>query len=515
MSSARSFSIGPIRSLGPGRSCSSATGRPARSAAWRTRAAVSACCSCGAVAEVQARHVHPRADHGQQDLRIGGRGPDGGDDLGAAHGGANIARGARGPAWEDRADARCRPRAPHRDPVGGPTAVLGARRAAAHRRPDVRPARHLRARRRPQDLVKTTGPALAPEALGPLDVALVSHDHHPDNLDAAGRELLATIPLVLTDHRGRRAPGRHGGGARAVGAARAGAARRRHAPRDRGPRPARPGRDRPPDRAGDRLPPGRGRRARDLRQRRQRVARRRAVGSPRAGRTSPRGSTAATAFAAAGLADRLPSSRPARRPRSEACPPGHRAGSVTATATADRVHGGRAPHDDDDHARPRARKTAEPVSDESRRRAPARAGAGARRGRGAALRPRGEHGHEDAEPERAAELVGDVDEARGGARRRRGATPAMPGGRSAASKRDAHAERRGAAAAARCRGSTCVSSRRAGSATPCRSSASGSAADEHAASCRRARVEPRDDLDHREHHQRSSAGTRGRPASGL
>src|SRR3954454_21144814 len=37
---------GPIRSLGPGRSCSSATGRPARPAASRTSWAVAACCSC-------------------------------------------------------------------------------------------------------------------------------------------------------------------------------------------------------------------------------------------------------------------------------------------------------------------------------------------------------------------------------------------------------------------------------------------------------------------------------------
>src|SRR4051794_25702302 len=37
---------GPMRSFGPGRSCRSATGRPARPAASRTSCAVSACCSC-------------------------------------------------------------------------------------------------------------------------------------------------------------------------------------------------------------------------------------------------------------------------------------------------------------------------------------------------------------------------------------------------------------------------------------------------------------------------------------
>ncbi len=49
---------------------------------------------------------------------------------------------------------------------------------------------------------RTTPPALAAENLGRLDVALVSHDQHPDNLDVAGRRLLADIPLVLTTAEG-------------------------------------------------------------------------------------------------------------------------------------------------------------------------------------------------------------------------------------------------------------------------------------------------------------------------
>lgn len=47
-------------------------------------------------------------------------------------------------------------------------------------------------------LTKTAGPALSPDAIGPIDVALLSHDHHIDNLDNAGRQLLADIPLVLS-----------------------------------------------------------------------------------------------------------------------------------------------------------------------------------------------------------------------------------------------------------------------------------------------------------------------------
>jgi L-ascorbate metabolism protein UlaG (beta-lactamase superfamily) len=42
------------------------------------------------------------------------------------------------------------------------------------------------------------GPAAAPDALGPLDVALVSHDQHVDNLDHSGRALLPGVPHVLT-----------------------------------------------------------------------------------------------------------------------------------------------------------------------------------------------------------------------------------------------------------------------------------------------------------------------------
>lgn len=81
--------------------------------------------------------------------------------------------------------------------VGGPTALLnygGVRLltdptfdppAAYEPRPGVK-------------LVKTTGPAVTPETIGEVDAVLLSHDHHKDNLDDAGREFLARVPLVLT-----------------------------------------------------------------------------------------------------------------------------------------------------------------------------------------------------------------------------------------------------------------------------------------------------------------------------
>jgi L-ascorbate metabolism protein UlaG (beta-lactamase superfamily) len=45
---------------------------------------------------------------------------------------------------------------------------------------------------------KTTGPALTPDAVAPVDVVLLSHDHHADNLDRRGREVLPQARTVLT-----------------------------------------------------------------------------------------------------------------------------------------------------------------------------------------------------------------------------------------------------------------------------------------------------------------------------
>ena len=45
---------------------------------------------------------------------------------------------------------------------------------------------------------KLAGPALAPAELGAIDAVLLSHDHHEDNLDAAGRALLPSAGAVIT-----------------------------------------------------------------------------------------------------------------------------------------------------------------------------------------------------------------------------------------------------------------------------------------------------------------------------
>jgi L-ascorbate metabolism protein UlaG (beta-lactamase superfamily) len=60
---------------------------------------------------------------------------------------------------------------------------------------------------------KLAGPAIAAEELGEIDAVLLSHDHHDDNLDAAGRALLPRTGTVLTTEAGAR---RLGGNARGL-----------------------------------------------------------------------------------------------------------------------------------------------------------------------------------------------------------------------------------------------------------------------------------------------------------
>lgn len=45
---------------------------------------------------------------------------------------------------------------------------------------------------------KETGPAVDADDIGRVDVVLLSHDCHADNLDDAGRRLLASVPTVVT-----------------------------------------------------------------------------------------------------------------------------------------------------------------------------------------------------------------------------------------------------------------------------------------------------------------------------
>jgi L-ascorbate metabolism protein UlaG (beta-lactamase superfamily) len=61
--------------------------------------------------------------------------------------------------------------------------------------------------------VKLAGPAVAASELGAIDAVLLTHDHHDDNLDPAGRALLSSADVVVTTVSGARRLGR---GARGV-----------------------------------------------------------------------------------------------------------------------------------------------------------------------------------------------------------------------------------------------------------------------------------------------------------
>ncbi len=62
-------------------------------------------------------------------------------------------------------------------------------------------------------LHKTIGPAITADRIGRIDAVLLSHDHHFDNLDNAGRALLPSAGVVLTTKAGAE---RLGGNARGL-----------------------------------------------------------------------------------------------------------------------------------------------------------------------------------------------------------------------------------------------------------------------------------------------------------
>ncbi|MEW2297213.1 MBL fold metallo-hydrolase [Streptomyces sp. NPDC006743] len=76
--------------------------------------------------------------------------------------------------------------------VGGPTTVLdlgGLRIVSDPTFDDPGPYGYL---------TKTEGPALAEDRLADVDLVLVSHDNHADNLDDRGRAFALAAPLLLT-----------------------------------------------------------------------------------------------------------------------------------------------------------------------------------------------------------------------------------------------------------------------------------------------------------------------------
>jgi L-ascorbate metabolism protein UlaG (beta-lactamase superfamily) len=88
--------------------------------------------------------------------------------------------------------------APTLELVGGPTALItyGALRVLTD--PTFDPPGDYPRPGTPVVLHKLAGPAIALDDLLPVDVVLISHDHHSDNLDNSGREMLSRAGRVLT-----------------------------------------------------------------------------------------------------------------------------------------------------------------------------------------------------------------------------------------------------------------------------------------------------------------------------
>jgi L-ascorbate metabolism protein UlaG (beta-lactamase superfamily) len=59
---------------------------------------------------------------------------------------------------------------------------------------------------------KLAGPAIAASELPPIDAVLLSHDHHGDNLDPAGRDMLPSAGVVITTASGSARLGGHARG---------------------------------------------------------------------------------------------------------------------------------------------------------------------------------------------------------------------------------------------------------------------------------------------------------------
>lgn len=85
--------------------------------------------------------------------------------------------------------------------IGGPTAILELSGVRFLTDPTLDPADSDYATPL-YTLHKTQAPAVAPTALGTIDAVLLSHDHHFDNLDHAGRESLTDAAVVITTNAG-------------------------------------------------------------------------------------------------------------------------------------------------------------------------------------------------------------------------------------------------------------------------------------------------------------------------
>jgi L-ascorbate metabolism protein UlaG (beta-lactamase superfamily) len=97
--------------------------------------------------------------------------------------------------------------------VGGPTALVEVGRWRILTDPTFDPPGRRYAFGWGTSSRKLVGPAVSADALGPIDAVLLTHDHHSDNLDDAGRALLPTAGTVVTTVSGA---ARLGGNARGL-----------------------------------------------------------------------------------------------------------------------------------------------------------------------------------------------------------------------------------------------------------------------------------------------------------
>jgi L-ascorbate metabolism protein UlaG (beta-lactamase superfamily) len=80
--------------------------------------------------------------------------------------------------------------------VGGPTAILEYAGLRILLDPTFDPPQTYQSDG--ESLTKTTGPGVSPDDLGPIDLILLSHHEHEDNLDLAGRELVRRTLTLST-----------------------------------------------------------------------------------------------------------------------------------------------------------------------------------------------------------------------------------------------------------------------------------------------------------------------------
>jgi L-ascorbate metabolism protein UlaG (beta-lactamase superfamily) len=86
--------------------------------------------------------------------------------------------------------------------VGGPTVLIEYNGLRLLTDPTFDPPGQYQGPHSPVKHHKTSGPALSVDEIGRLDAVLLSHDHHFDNLDNAGRAILPSVGVTYTTSSG-------------------------------------------------------------------------------------------------------------------------------------------------------------------------------------------------------------------------------------------------------------------------------------------------------------------------